>query len=509
MKAFKASLMQSTFFAWVKNETGSCVLEATAGSGKSTTLVQMLAYIPEATRVLMLAFGKDASIDLDGKVKRFATETGRNIANVQVKTFHSWGFAAIRKVIRRVTLDDNKVRQLAYDNLSAEEYKIYASVCVNLVRLAKGEGLGALTEGGMDEWQAIVDHHDISLDHDDAEWTRAFEIADCLMRDSIRIAEDRGIIDYADQLYLPVLWNLTFPLQDILAIDEAQDSNPVRRAISRMSLAPGGRVIAVGDDDQSIVGFAGASNDALDLLAADFNCVRLPLTVSYRCPKSAEKLAKQFSQKFSVHENAPDGVLNENAKLVETLAILTDRDAILCRNTAPLITLAYDLIKTERGCYVKGKEIGKGLSALINKMKAKGIEALIEKLDAYSQRETAKFLAKKQEEKASALNDRIECISVLIEGLPETDRTIPALLAKIESLFADNGEGKLTLSTMHKAKGLEWNNVAIVRWDLCPSKWARQAWQRKQEKNLQFVATSRHRQGLYIVTDMPIPPTKA
>lgn len=507
MKAFKASLMQSAYFTWLETGTGSAILDATAGSGKSTTLVRGLLHMPEKADILLLAFGKDAATELGEKVIALGKETGRDMSRVQCKTFHSWGFGAVRRALGNVKLDDNKVRTLAQDNLSREDYDKYGKVCVNLVRLAKGEGIGALTEGAIEEWTAIRDHHDIDLDTEDSDWNRAFEIADALMRDSIRLADDRGIIDYADQLYLPVLWNLTFPKQDFLLIDEAQDSNPVRRAIARMTLKPNGRLVACGDNDQAIVGFAGASNDALDLIAADFGCTVLPLTVSYRCPKTAEKYAKQFSEKFSVHQDAPEGFVNENATMADALKTLTDSDAILCRNTAPLIKLAYQIIKSGRGCYVAGKEIGKGLSSLILKMKAKGIDNLQEKLTAYLDRETAKFLAKKQEEKADALSDKVECINVLIEGLPETGRTIPALIAKIESMFEDKekmdkaGIKRLILSTMHKAKGLEWNNVGIIRWDLCPSKYARQAWQRKQERNLQFVATSRHKNGLLFIKD--------
>jgi superfamily I DNA/RNA helicase len=64
--------------------------------------------------------------------------------------------------------------------------------------------------------------------------------------------------------------------------------------------------------------------------------------------------------------------------------------------------------------------------------------------------------------------------------------------AKIDNLFAD-GNGKLLLSTIHKAKGREWDNVAILAPELSPSRWARQDWQVEQELNLIYVRDTRVR----------------
>jgi superfamily I DNA/RNA helicase len=59
--------------------------------------------------------------------------------------------------------------------------------------------------------------------------------------------------------------------------------------------------------------------------------------------------------------------------------------------------------------------------------------------------------------------------------------------------------GCLTLCTVHKAKGLEWNRVYILDEFLMPSKYARQAWQQQQETNLQYVAVTRAKQELKFI----------
>ncbi len=55
----------------------------------------------------------------------------------------------------------------------------------------------------------------------------------------------------------------------------------------------------------------------------------------------------------------------------------------------------------------------------------------------------------------------------------------------------------LVLSSIHKAKGREWERVFwLDRAGTCPSKWARQAWQQEQERNLMYVCATRAKEQL-------------
>ena len=79
-----------------------------------------------------------------------------------------------------------------------------------------------------------------------------------------------------------------------------------------------------------------------------------------------------------------------------------------------------------------------------------------------------------------------------------------SLLAKIELTFTDEpNTSRLTLSTVHKAKGLEFETVFILDFDkYMPSKWAAQDWQKVQERNLIYVAVTRAKNKLvYIYSD--------
>lgn len=183
---------------------------------------------------------------------------------------------------------------------------------------------------------------------------------------------------------------------------------------------------------------------------------------------------------------APEGSIERLAAYDPSVFLPTS--AILCRNTAPLVSFAFSLIQRRIGCRVLGREIGQGLNLLIDKLNAKDLEQLSTKLDMYEMRETSKFTRKGDEQAADAVRDRVACISLFLSQA----ESISNLKQAISALFDDGAKGLLTLSTVHKAKGLEWPTVFILDFDkYMPSPYAKQPWQRKQEENLIYVAITR------------------
>jgi superfamily I DNA/RNA helicase len=134
-------------------------------------------------------------------------------------------------------------------------------------------------------------------------------------------------------------------------------------------------------------------------------------------------------------------------------------------------------------------------------MRAHGVDALVEKLRAYTAREVAKAKAKDDEAKMAAIQDKTDCVMCLIDGLDELDRTIPALIAAIEQIFSDANTVGVTLATIHKAKGLEADRVFWLNRSKCPSPWARQDWQQQQEANLCYVAATRAKRELVLIEE--------
>ena len=102
--------------------------------------------------------------------------------------------------------------------------------------------------------------------------------------------------------------------------------------------------------------------------------------------------------------------------------------------------------------------------------------------------------------KAGLLNDKVLTLRVFIDDLG-SDSTVFDLQKSIEQLFSDNDQGKLTLSTVHKSKGLEYPRVFILdAHELMPCPWATRPGDAQQERNLQYVACTRAQRELYYIT---------
>lgn len=496
------SAYQQAVLDWIMTGRGHAVVNSVAGSGKTKLLEMGMGIIPESCHVQLFAFNTAIAKELNVRLDKLRADTGRLYRNMRASTFHSLGVGAVAKrlgvTVRQLDISDRKMLKLCDELLSSDDRDIYGEFARKLVGFAKGEGVGALPEAPntLATWMSIIQHHNMFLDAEDASETRAIELAQDLLKASTDKAKDH-IIDFDDMLYLPVLWNLRLWQNDWVLVDEAQDTNPVRRWIAKRAMKPTGRTVWVGDPKQSINGFCGASTDAIDLIKQDFNAIELPLSVCYRCASSVVEFAQTIVPHIEAHDAAPIGKV-ETLTAKDALAVLGPHDAILCRKTAPLIQMAFHLIAKGTGCIVLGREIGQGLVKLVRQMKAKDIDGLQTKLEAYREREYAKLNAAGKEAQADALADKVECLLVIISHLDEERRTITAMLEGIDKMFSDHN-GVLTLATVHKAKGKEWQRVAVLEPECMPGKWARLPWQMEQEVNLQYVCYTRAMEHLIFI----------
>jgi superfamily I DNA/RNA helicase len=178
---------------------------------------------------------------------------------------------------------------------------------------------------------------------------------------------------------------------------------------------------------------------------------------------------------------------------------LRQSDAILCRNTAPLVSLAYTLIRRDIPCHVEGRDIGAGLLVLVNKWKLTRVDAFLERLERWEIAQRERMKAKNNEVAAESIADKAETLRVMCEGCA----TLEEVRTRIKRLFQDteNGHTKtLTLSTVHKSKGREWGNVYVLDYGKrMPSRAARLAWEKEQEYNLIYVAFTRAQERLILV----------
>ncbi len=532
---------QQAIFAFMSTGKGSGIVYGVAGCAKTTTL-------EEGTRRMAAMSGEQGDfgyrpIDMSdepqpaaGRIKylvfnkKNAVEAQERMPdNVDASTFHSSCYSALmRRLGRGVKVTPYKTSDLIklgveLGMIGYEEASAWAGDLAKLVGLAKNAGIGCLVPDSEDEWWKLISHYDIDFDdigEGDAT-QRAVEIARMLLEKSNRTLD---VIDFDDQLYLTVLLNVSLPRYDVVLVDEAQDTNAIQRAVLRKMLTPGtGRLIAVGDPRQSIYGFRGASTDAMSLIEKEFGCERLPLSVNYRCSKAVIEEAKGYCPEIQAWDGAPEGsVTVARSEDQVRLSDFAPGDAILCRVNAPIVTLAYKFIGNGQACTVLGRDIGQGLVKLVRKLsgsgksraarEGKGLDEVIERLGEYEVREVGNALAKGLEGKAIAIQDKCASLRAAIDALPENQRSVESLVAWIERLFSDEkdekakatGQNRVTLSTVHKAKGLEWNKVWILDRSRMPSKWARQAWQIEQEENLIYVATTRAKVDLVMVESKQI-----
>lgn len=509
--ALTPSPYQSAIYQWVEHGTGSCVVIAVAGSGKTHSIIEALQHIPRTHSVRLFAFNRAIAETLKGRVR---------LPNVDVSTYHSAGYRAIlRELNAKVDTDRNKMRDLLREHLEDGDRRAYGEELLRLVGLAKSEGLGVLRPDEPEKWRDLIEHHDLDFDYavppgikDDETFRQAFaqeqwrviELGRQLLNASNHTAKlpFEWRIDFDDQLYLPILWDLSLQQYEWVLVDEAQDTNAIQREFIRRSLKPGGRVLAVGDKKQAIYGWRGASHDAMDLIQHEFNAAELPLSVCYRCGRAIVERARQLVPQIEAAPDAWEGKVVDDAP-EEILETLPPDAAILCRNNAPLVKRAYALIAKGIPCQITGRDVGDGLKKLIYKLRVTTVDELGSKLVEYEKRETKRHRQLKQEGKAQGVVDRVACLRTIMENLPEDGQTIDGMVEAIEGLFGDPRRDRLTLSTIHKAKGQEWPIVALIARYLIPSLYATKDWQLLQEDNLLYVATTRARETLYIMDDKP------
>src|SRR5690606_10304384 len=176
-------------------------------------------------------------------------------------------------------------------------------------------------------------------------------------------------------------------------------------------------------------------------------------------------------------------------------------DLIICRLTAPLIRECISLIKRRIPAKVKGRDIGKQLTDVVeNVANMAGFtwSSFPAYLDAYK-REKENYLIQKEvsENVLQAFYDKVDAVDVCAQEFQATSAS--DLIRQIESLF-DDERSTIFLSTVHRAKGLEGDRIFILEPDLLPFTWKGQLdWQYVQEKNLQYVAYTRSKRELYFV----------
>ena len=504
MSGFIPSKYQQDIFDFIQHGNGNSVINALAGSGKTSTIVNAVKLIPSTCNALFIAFNKEIVKELEKKLA--------GVKNVQVKTLHSLGLLMIRRNLgTNIEIDEYKYRTFIKKNikqLSSADFdkmttKLMQQYTDNVIQLCD-LGRYNLAQCEKDLLQASA-RHDIPIIDDECnavlnvmKWGR----------------ENTTSIDFTDMVWLPYELTLNpIGLQyDYIFIDECQDLNAAQRELFLRCFRRGTRFIAVGDKKQAIYSFAGADAESFAKLQNLPNTTTLPLPISYRCPKKVVNLANQFVDTMECREGAPDGEIVHNVSIKD----IHDGDMVLCRTKMPLIKLYMRYLRMGVKSYVRGQDIGLNLLRMVDKTEQIVLNVSLQKDgvfarlydDLFEERNRLMIKRGMDLEDATLSNqimnkyDSIKALEILAEGLTSARD----LHDRIENVFAESADG-VCLSTIHKAKGLEANNVYILCKTLMPSRLATQDWEKEQEQNLMYVAYTRAKYKLGFVSETEISPS--
>jgi hypothetical protein len=229
------------------------------------------------------------------------------------------------------------------------------------------------------------------------------------------------------------------------------------------------------------------------------------MTISFRCAKTIAHMASTMAgpdgtpwvPDFKAANDAQEGVVRTMSEdEFGDIELFPGKDAIICRNTRPLVPVAFDLIRRGIPCHIEGKDIGNDLVLQISYIdgRTKNIAKFEKKMDEYLAIEKKKLMDADAEIEAEMLEDKLETLRVIMHGVPDGS-TMDDVSAKIVSLFGDGDEKTVptvALMTAHKSKGLEFDRV--FGWGcnvLMPSKRAKLAHEIEQEYNLLYVLRTR------------------
>tara|TARA_B100000161_G_C33546249_1_gene413197 strand:- start:372 stop:1802 length:1431 start_codon:yes stop_codon:yes gene_type:complete len=459
----------------IENTEAHIFVNAGAGTGKTFTIVEGAKRIGNQ-KAAFLAFNKSIATELQERLPE----------DVEAKTFHAFGFAAIRNAGIKTKVNNYKLNNIIKD-LLGEDYHI--TPLKKLVSLVKGSMLEGNDKKAINQ---LIDEYNIQF-----ESIREEEIAVQSIPAILTMCKTQTHhIDFDDMIWLPLVSDYPLPHYDIMFVDEAQDFNEMQRElISRC--VNGGRCIIVGDKNQAIYGFRGADSNSIsmfeDRLSGSSRDIKhYPLTITWRCPKSVVAEANRYVSDFRCPSDAIDGTVIVNAPFNPQR-----NDMVLCRYNAPLIGAFYDLISQGKSAYILGRDMTKGLITSVEKItknKHMGTQEFWALFMKDFEFKHAKLLEQNKINQALTLEDKRDCISIFVEKTT----TVGGIIEEIKRVFDGNDKGEIMLSTVHKAKGLEADNVYILATDRMPHPKGGH-----EENNICYVAITRAKKTLLYVGPTP------
>ena len=361
-----------------------------------------------------------------------------------------------------------------------------------------------------------------------------------------KIKKINNQIDFADLLELCIVMLRDNPeiaakihsKYEHFLVDEFQDNDPVQDELLSQWLGKRSSICVVGDPRQTIYSFKGSEPALLNNFGARFpKCVTVELVRNYRSTPQIVALANRLMNKQAASGGAKSDLISNQAQgtqpviisvesesaehklvaekvqaLITNTNTLNSQIAILLRINASISIFRQSLKKFGIATKSPGDTFWEDVLPIIRELQsnkentsnANGIEILHKILDSQGWKLDVIEGEKLDPQRQQKL-DNAEALIALAETLSPEEILTPLSLAKCFAKMRDESKddhdhNAVTVTTIHKAKGMEWNAVLIPKFvdGVIPLSYAKLPAEIDEERRLAYVAITRARKFLLI-----------
>lgn len=475
---------QQAILDFAASSSKSLGIQARAGSGK-TFILRLLAETFPGKRILYVTFSKLLAEEAKGKLP----------SSVEVKTAHALCYAPAKKFYspaKKLEVNDYYRERDMFnfmqcpDFMETGDHERDAQVRENrrtFIDLVKYCKLNMVQPDNEEQIYEVVDYYGLSPEG----WMypmlrKAYEFS----------CSPSRMINFTEMVHTVMHLDLPVNQYDIILADEVQDSSLMLITLYQKCLAPGGRIIMVGDDRQAIYGFAGSRNNSMEIAVERFDAEWKSLSVNFRCGRKHIELAQSIVPDIQAHDGAIEGTVQEINELEPI-----DGELVLCRTNAPLVGPCLKLIKNGVKATIKGKDIAGPIINIMKKVNHLGVDEALNEVNRLLEVDLRVANSRKYTTSSiDAISERYEIARQFIAD----SNTVQEATSKINRIFSDTEKDGVIFSSAHKSKGLEAPRVSIINYDkIRISKLDMKAWQHVQEANLHYVAVTRPQEVLSIM----------
>ena len=545
---FKPSTYQQDILDFfLNNPQSNMLVNALAGSGKSTTACMLSEH--SKTSDLYIAFNASVVEEFKKKIKNPKTKvmTMHSLAysimlyNVEQESKDSGekpkGFGSQRSK-RTVSLDNFKPHKILDEEIT-KRYGRYIEFAkrvflkdnyVNLYNLCR---LTLTDMSSNKDVSRLINDHVLFLYYGDegysapdiSEITSTLKILDTKSKQQF---ETQGVIDFTDMLWITFNklkydnWEVPYwALYTNIYCDEVQDFSNIQLNFLKFIKRTKGRYVFIGDFHQAIYNFAGANAQAFNQIPKMFAPVEtFDLPICYRCAKShLSRVNREYGIPILPCDDAPMGFVKtiDKNKISEYAKA---GDMVISRKNKWIAEVVLDLARNGTPIFIEDKEMVEAIKRQILSSKCTSVgtlEKFLQKIISNYNKKLFEIVSKNAREGGHE-EEHLEAVAEANSKIDNTSFLLEILKGYLENHASSDSVSKFSnfidkllnttpspncvrLCSIHKAKGLEATNVFVLNEAKINYDFRNSKEQNIQEKNLSYIATTRAKEGLYLVKE--------